>query len=540
MLRRYSPASNDSRSSSSHKALLFQHNSHIASLLLSTSTAPSSSPYITRQTNTPLPKGTPSATRIFPSEEEYQEDPTATPAASNNSSESMLPVAPARNSSIFVDTAAGITGSERLSGGDVSASPEGRGENAANEQQNDSGDRGSQPRIGVDQQQPQGQGQGRSQPPQRDSYVNSRQWGMQIVGSIKSYALSDEDDLLSSDGDGGGLDGGSRGASGRERGAPELELMPGPLATFKAQEQGSRREVPRERERRPQKIQEESSTEGSNREGSGREEEKKVLEGVRRPEANGSVSERDVHEQCMADMDAEEVYRAGGRKRQKALERSPFFREVCRVLRQMGETVQTGSVATGGILCDIVVSRIALESDPEDEESRVGSHPICLQLLEDEQLVAVVPRGQARCTPEATKSALVEASDSLKASDSSCHDEASSYGEEFIEWAMRARSSRLGMQEFLWEPDGNAQLYIELLSRSMHVTVVTGVDWLNWSGHARYSTASHELTARLKQARTVACSGRQLASLRPRMHSCALSAVSDTLWSSSRCSFSYC
>eukprot|EP00892_Ulva_mutabilis_P011249 jgi/Ulvmu1/8497/UM044_0031.1 len=165
----------------------------------------------------------------------------------------------------------------------------------------------------------------------------------------------------------------------------------------------------------------------------------------------------DLHAQCMAELDDEEVFGRGAQRRRERLEASPFFGEVCTVLREMGEVARPGGAGAGGVLGDLVVSRAA-------------PPPICLQLLEEKQLVAVVRRGQARCTPEEVGGS--HASEGLGGGDG-----AASCG-------------------LCWEPDGVARWYAQQLARSTRVAVVSRLYWRQWSAARR----QRELDGRLRSA----------------------------------------
>lgn len=541
MCRYAQQQASDSRSTSkSQQALLFQHNSHLASLSLSASSASSnrsgssnSSSYWTssfRASSRAAGGGTAGVTNIRQrSNESGSSRFTSTasdafaPASSNTSSSRSSSAGPSSKPQSRSASSQRAKDSERGEQASVSQlNTDAEADAVEREQPAASNGEGTQKKKVDAETEPQSKAVSPARPSRpaapSETYVNSRHWGLTARSTSQS----------SQQGGGRGR-GNSRDDSSRSGDSPRT-LMPAPQAIFKSDEQPSRIEVPRT----SQKLPEDSSRVNQN-----------SLEGAVRPDAvTSTMRERDMNEQCMADMDAEEVYRSGGRKRQEALERSPFFREVCRVLRQTGEAVNTGSVGTGGILCDIVVSRSAdsFRSDSVGvamQPRSPGSDTVCLQLLEDEQLVAVVPRGQARCTPESAKSALLEDSEGFQSSSSGALAEAED--DEYSDWVSKVQSSRLGMQGVMWEPDGNSQLYSELLSYSMRVLTVTAVDWMHWGGSPMYrSTANAELSSRLKQARSVACSGQHLG-LRPHMQACGVSAMSDTSpWSPPRTSFSYC
>lgn len=173
-------------------------------------------------------------------------------------------------------------------------------------------------------------------------------------------------------------------------------------------------------------------------------------EGGRRPAAGGPApgggeDESDLHAQCMAEMDDEQVFGRGAQRRREQLEASPFFGEVCSVLREMGETARPGGCLAGGVLGDLMVT----QATPP---------PICLQLLDEKQMVAVVPRDQARCTPE----------------DRAGGDDASEGMGVVGRW-----------EGLCWEADGVARWYARQLSRSARVAVVNRVQWRQWGAARR-------------------------------------------------------
>lgn len=183
----------------------------------------------------------------------------------------------------------------------------------------------------------------------------------------------------------------------------------------------------------------------------------------------GAQEEADLHAKCMAELDDEEVFGRGAQRRRERLEASPFFGEVCAVLREMGETAGSGPTLAGGVLGDLQVTRAA-------------PPPICLQLLDEKQLVAVVRRDQARCTPD-------EGAGGLLASGG--------------EGGGAAAAAGVG-DGLSWEPDGVARWYARQLARSARVAVISRLHWRQWGASRR----RRELGERLRAAaRGVAPSG---------------------------------
>jgi hypothetical protein len=146
--------------------------------------------------------------------------------------------------------------------------------------------------------------------------------------------------------------------------------------------------------------------------------------------------------------EARAVFQGGTRQRRQQLEQSPFFREVCSTLREMGQPAGVPVATADGLVCDVAVA--------------VAGRPVGLQLIGREQTIAVAPRGQVCCTPSIWTATPGQGAAGAYASD-------------------RVRGGIL-----CWQCDGAAAWYAGVLRRSLAaVFVVMEVDWEQWDDAAR-------------------------------------------------------